>query len=131
VHCLHCSSVLYNGAVWLVYIVRIRLVYILWLFYIVRVYSIFQAEFFCDIFVFLQQILAEFFIITSEISRPDDVDKTIYRKQFGNFRKCAGFNLTKEHARRKMNGPPYITSCRQHMTTTVPVDAKNHPQFRY
>jgi hypothetical protein len=94
VHCLHCSSVLYH-------IVRVWLVYILWLFYIVRVYSIFQAEFFGDIFVFLLQILAEFFIITSEISRPDGIDKTIYRKQFGNFRRCAGFNLTKEPVRRK------------------------------
>ena len=41
----------------LVYIVREWLVYILWLFYIVRVYSIFQAEFFCGIFVFLLQII--------------------------------------------------------------------------
>ena len=65
-----------------------------WLFYIVRVYSIFQAKFSVDIFVFLLQILAEFFIITSEISRPDGIDKTIYRKQFGNFRRCAGFNLS-------------------------------------
>ena len=55
------------------------------------IYSVFQAEFFCDIFVFLLQILAEFFIITSEISRPDGIDKTgIYCKQFGNFRRCAG-----------------------------------------
>ena len=86
------------------------------------IYSIFQAEFFCDIFVFLLQILAEFFIITSEISRPDGIDKTnlvprifyvrrrpwgrgcdktIYRKHFGNFLRCAGFNLTKEPVRRK------------------------------
>jgi hypothetical protein len=36
--------------------------------YFVRVYSIFQAESFGDIFVFLLQILVEFFIITSEIS---------------------------------------------------------------
>jgi hypothetical protein len=84
---LHCSSM--------------AIVYILWLFYIVRVYSVFQAEFVGDIFVFLLQILAEFFTITSEISRPDGIDKTIYRKQFGNFRRCAGFNLTKEPVRRK------------------------------
>jgi hypothetical protein len=63
--------------------------------------SVFQAEFVGDIFVFLLQILAEFFTITSEISRPDGIDKTIYRKQFGNFRRCAGFNLTKEPVRRK------------------------------
>jgi hypothetical protein len=87
--------------VWLVYIVRVWLVHILWLFYIVRVYSIFQAEFFGDIFVFLLQILAEFFIIMSEISRPDGIDKAICRKQFGNFRRCAGFNLTKEPVRRR------------------------------
>ena len=31
-HCLHCSSILYIGMVWLVYIVRVSLVYILWLF---------------------------------------------------------------------------------------------------
>ena len=63
--------------------------------------SIFQAEFFGDIFVFLLQILAEFFIITLEISRPDGIDKTFYRKQFGNFRRCAGFSLTKEPVRRR------------------------------
>ena len=28
-------------------------------------------------------------------------DKTIYRKQFGNFHICAGFNLTKEPVRRR------------------------------
>ena len=28
-------------------------------------------------------------------------DKTDYRKQFGNFRRCAGFNLTKEPVRRR------------------------------
>jgi hypothetical protein len=74
-----------------------------WLFYIVRVYSIFQAKFSVDIFVFLLQILAELFIITSEISRPDGIaiDKTIYRKKFGNFRRCAGFSLTKEPVRRR------------------------------
>jgi hypothetical protein len=72
-----------------------------WLFYIVRVYSIFQAKFSGDIFVFLLQILAEFFIITSEISRSDGIDKTIYHKQFGNFRRCAGFSLTKEPVRRR------------------------------
>jgi hypothetical protein len=80
--------------VWLVYSVRVWLVYILWLFYILR------AEFFGVIFVFLLQILAEFFIITSEISRPDGIDKTIYRKKFVNFRRCAGFSLTKEPVRR-------------------------------
>jgi positive regulator of sigma E activity len=64
---------IYIGILWLVYyIVRVWLVYILWLFYIVRVYSIFQAEFFGDIFVFLLQILVEFFIITSKISRQDE-----------------------------------------------------------
>jgi hypothetical protein len=46
---LHCSSM--------------RLVYNLWLFYIVRLHSIFQAEFFAGIFVFLPQILEEFFNI--------------------------------------------------------------------
>ena len=77
-----------------------------WLVYIVRVYSVFQAEFFGDIFVFLLQILAEFFIlITSEISRPGGIDKTIYRKQFGNFRRCADFNLTKEPIRRRSEPP--------------------------
>jgi hypothetical protein len=51
------------GTVWLVYIVRVWLCsFILWLFDIVRVYSIFQAEFFGDIFVFLLQILAEFLL---------------------------------------------------------------------
>jgi hypothetical protein len=70
IHCrtlftlFECINVyIYIGIVWLVYIVRVWLVYILWLFYIVRVYSIFQAEFFGDIFVFLLQILVEFFII--------------------------------------------------------------------
>jgi hypothetical protein len=44
VHCLHCSSVFYDlGMIWLVYIVRVWLVYILWLFYIVRIYGIFQV----------------------------------------------------------------------------------------
>ena len=43
-----------------------------------------------------------FFIMTSEISRPDGIDKAIYCKQFGNFRRCAGFrNLTKEPVRRR------------------------------
>ena len=75
-----------------------------------RLYSIIQAEFCGDIFVFLLQILAEFFIITSEISRPDGIDKTIYRKQFGNFRRCAGFNLIKEPVRtKKVNRSLYIT----------------------
>jgi hypothetical protein len=46
--------------VWLVYIVRVCLVFNLWLFYIVRFHRVFQAEFFGDIFVFLLQILAEF-----------------------------------------------------------------------
>ena len=46
--------------VWLVYIVRVCLVYNLWLFYIVRFHRTFQADFFGGTFVFLLQILAEF-----------------------------------------------------------------------
>jgi hypothetical protein len=55
-----------------VYIVRVWLVYILWVFYIVREYSIFQADFFCDIFVFLLKILfiiiTEFFLIITLVN---------------------------------------------------------------
>ena len=46
--------------VWLVYVVRVWLVYYLWLFYIVRFHRTFQADFCGGIFVFLLQILAEF-----------------------------------------------------------------------
>ena len=60
IHCLHCSSM---EKLWLVYIVRVWLVSNLWLLYIVQLHSIFQAEFFGGIFVFLLQILAEFFNI--------------------------------------------------------------------
>jgi hypothetical protein len=35
-------------------------------------------------------------------------DKTIYRKHFGNFRRCAGFNLTKEPVRRRSEPAAYI-----------------------
>jgi uncharacterized integral membrane protein len=61
-HCLHSSSMHSSrySMVWLVYIVRVCLVYNLWLFYIVRFHRTFQADFFGGIFVFLLQILAEF-----------------------------------------------------------------------
>jgi hypothetical protein len=44
-------------------LLKLIVVYNLWLFYIVQLHSIFQAEFFGGIFVFLLQILAEFFDI--------------------------------------------------------------------
>jgi hypothetical protein len=56
-------------------------------------------------------------------------DKTIYRKQFGNFRRCAGFNLTKEPVRRRSEpSTAYIhlkVLSTAYAATTVPVDAKN------
>ena len=52
----------YIGMVWLVYIVRVWLVFILWLFYIVRLYKIFQAEFLVVLSYFYCKYL-ELFII--------------------------------------------------------------------
>jgi hypothetical protein len=62
---------------------------------------------FGDIFVFLycKYSRSQFFIITSEKInlKAGRIDKTIYRKQFGNiFCRCAGFNLAKEPVRRKI-----------------------------